>query len=409
MNSDETVMQPTSLVAQPEASRTGLGRWQIWVPAALVGVAVATLVLRSCSGGAVKAAPVRAVPGAVTPVKQGAMDVNFTGLGTVVTLNTVTVKSRVDGQLMRLGFREGQMVREGELLAEIDPRPFQVQLLTAEGQMAKDAAALKNARHDLERFTTLANQGILSKQAAEAQGSSVDQFEAAVKMDRAQVESAKLNLVYSRITAPVAGRVGLRTVDPGNMVHATDATGLAVITPVQPINVVFTIPADQLQKVLAAVKAGRVLTAEAYDRDLSQKLATGTFQAMDNQIDPATGTVKLKALFKNEDLKLFPNQFVNIRMKVDTLKDAVMVPTGSLQRSPNATYLYVVKADGTADMRTVDIEYTDGEVTAVRSGVKAGETVVTEGMEKLRPGAKVTTGTPDGGAQAGKGPKKDSK
>ena len=406
MSTDQATFQPTISDASSEAG-TGsfLRQRKVWVPLSLLAVLLCGLGLRTCARSGVKAAPqVRAVPVAVAVAKKAEMDVNYTGLGTVVTLDTVLVRTRVDGQVMKLGFREGQMVHQGDLLAEIDPRPFNVVLMQTEGQLAKDMAALKNATKDLQRFQTLAGQGILSRQQADAQVALVDQYAAAVKVDEAQVAGAKLNLTYSHITSPITGKAGLRGVDAGNLVRAADATGIVTITPVQPINVMFTLPADQLQAVMAAVRSGRTLAAEAWDRDLSDKLATGTLQAMDNQIDPATGTIKLKALFKNEDLALFPNQFVNIRLKVDTLHDAVVIPSASLQRSPQGPYLYAVKPDGTADMSPVVVQFTDGDATAIRSGVLAGETVVTDGMEKLRPGAKVAMAPADG-----KGPKKPGK
>jgi multidrug efflux system membrane fusion protein len=369
----------------------------------VAGILVAGfLVQRACSAPPAKAQGPRAVPVAVAQAMTRDLDVRFSGIGTVTTRDTVTVKSRVDGQLMRLGFREGQMVRQGDLIAEIDPRPYRVQLMQAEGQMAKDMAALRTARKDLQRFTTLGAQGILSRQQSEAQASTVEQLEGAVRMDKAQVESARLNLTYCRITAPVAGKVGLRGVDPGNLVKASDATGLVVITPLQPINVSFTLPADQIQPLLDAIHSGRSLQAEAYDRDLKNRLALGTLDAMDNQVDPATGTVRLKALFRNENLALFPNQFVNVYLKVDTLKGAVVIPTAALQRSPQATFVYVVKGDSTVDMRTVAVRHTDGETCAIATGLASGETVVVDGLDKLRPGSKV--------ALPGKGgPRKDGK
>ena len=392
MNPEESHLQTVfSGADSPEVSSTPfIAQRRVWVPLGIVVVAVSFFLFRSCLGGTKPAPPVRTVPVGIATAKKQEMDVNYTGLGTVVTLDTVLVRSRVDGQVMKIGFREGQMVRAGELLAEIDSRPFAVQLLQAQGQLAKDSATLKNAEKDLQRFTALAKQGIISTQQEDTQVSLVDQSAAAVKVDQASVAAARLNLTYSHITSPLAGKAGLRQVDAGNIVHAADTTGIVTITPVQPINVMFTLPADQLQVVMGSVHSGRTLAVEAYDRDLTTKLATGTLQAMDNQIDLTTGTIKLKALVKNQDLALFPNQFVNVRLKVDTLHDAVVIPSASLQRSPQGNYLYVVKADGTADLRNVDVQFTDGDSTAVRSGVAAGETVVTEGMEKLKPGALVS-------------------
>ena len=368
-----------------------LGRRIVWVPLGLLLVIGGGLLLKSWLGAAKPAPRVKpGVPVGVAVASKQEMDVNYTGLGTVVTLDTVLVRSRVDGEVMKINFREGQMVRAGETLAAIDDRPFKVQLLQAQGQLAKDQAALKNAAHDLERFTSLVKQGIISTQQEDTQSSLVDQSAAAVKVDQGAVAAANLNLIYSNVTSPLAGKAGLRLVDAGNVVHAADTTGIVTITPLQPINVMFTLGADQLQVVMKAVHSGRTLAVEAYDRDLSTRLATGTLQAMDNQIDLSTGTIKLKALFKNQDLALFPNQFVNIRLKVDTLHDAVVIPSACLQRSPQGTYLYVVKPNGTVDLRNVEVQYTDGDASAVSSGVAGGETVVTDGMEKLKPGASVS-------------------
>lgn len=337
----------------------------------------------------------RAVPVVAIQARKGDMAVSLTGLGTVTALNTVTVRSRVDGQLVRVAFTEGQLVRQGDLLAEIDPRPYQVQLMQAEGQMAKNEAAFKNANMDLERFRSLVQQGILPKQQLDAQASLVNQYEAALKSDRAQVESAKLNLTYSRITAPLGGRVGLRLVDAGNMVRASDANGLAVIAPIHPINVVFTIPADSIQAVMAQTLKGTRLPVEAWDRDLKARLALGALAAIDNQVDTTTGTVRLKALFENKDGALFPNQFVNARLQVDTIRGAIIVPTVAVQRSPQGAFVYVVKGDGTVDLRAIQAKSTSGDDTAVIQGLEAGEWVVTDGLDKLRPGSKVSLAGPE--------------
>ena len=393
MNPDEITFQPAT--PQPEGTFAFLAPRRVWVPLVLVLVVLFGLLMRSCFGGAKPPVRVRSVPVSVAVAKKGDMEIHYTGLGTVVTLDTVTLRSRVDGEITRIAFHEGQMVKAGDLLVEIDTRPYAVTLMQAEGQLAKDEAALKNAQRDLARYKTLVAQGIISTQQADTQVSLVDQDAAAVKVDQAAVASAKLNLVYCHIISPIAGRVGLRTVDAGNLVHASDTTGLVVVTPVQPINVMFTLPADQLPVVMAANHGATPLTVEAFDRDDARRIAQGTLQAVDNQIDTTTGTIRLKALFKNEDLTLFPNQFVNIHLKVDTLKDVTIIPSASLQRSPDGTYLYAVKADGTVELRMVDVQYTEGDRTVVRSGVQVGETVVTDGIEKLKPGAKVSTGGPE--------------
>ncbi len=281
------------------------------------------------------------------------------------------------------------MVKKCDLLMQVDPRPYQVQLLQAEGQMAKDQAALKNARTDLERYRTLVKQGIIPQQQMDTQVSTVDQAEAAVKSDLGGVESAKLNLTYSHITAPLSGTVGLRLVDAGNMVHATDTNGLVVITPLSPINVMFTIPADNIQHVLANSKGVKALTVEAYDRDFVKKLASGVLLAVDNQVDPTTGTVRLKAQFLNKDNVLFPNQFVNAKLQTDTLHDAMMVPAAAVQRSPKGNFVYVVKADSTVELRPVEILITEGDSIALKSGVQESERVVIDGLDKLSPGTKV--------------------
>ena len=375
------------------------GRWKAWAGVAVFGLAIGAGVMRFRGGAIAKAgepSAVRAVPVMAVAAKKGDMAITLSGLGTVTPLNSVTVKSRVDGQLVRFPIQEGQLVQQGQLIAEIDPRPFQVQLMQAEGQKAKDDAAFKNANTDLQRFKTLLDQGILSRQQFDAQTSTVNQGEAALKADQAQVESAKLNLSYSHITAPISGKVGLRLVDPGNMVRATDASGLCVINPVQPITVLFTIPADSISHVLTRSADGNHLPVEAYDRDLKNRLATGAVLAIDNQVDPATGTVRIKALFDNRDSALFPNQFVNARLLVDTLKGVVIIPTAAIQHSPQGDFAYRIKADNTVEMALVEIEATDGDNTSVRKGIAAGEMVVVDGLERLKPGTLVAIAKPEG-------------
>ena len=346
----------------------------------------------------------RAVPVLATAAQTKDVGVYLTGLGSVAPLNTVSVKSRVDGQLLRIDFREGQMVRAGDLLAEIDPRPFQVQLMQAEGQKAKDEAALHNAQVDLERYRILYAQDSIAKQQLDTQAATVAQVRATIQSDQAQIESAKLNLTYSRVTAPTGGRVGLRQVDVGNIVHAGDANGIVVITQLQPIDVLFTIPADHLPQVLPQVHSGKVLAVDAYDRELKRKLAAGKLLAVDNQVDPTTGTVRLKAQFPNADEALFPDQFVNARLLVNVLRGAVTVPTAAIQRSPQSTYVYVVKPDHTVENRNVAVELTEGDDAVIQSGLAAGDLVIVDGVDKLRPGMKVDVTM--AGAKGGRGARK---
>jgi multidrug efflux system membrane fusion protein len=331
------------------------------------------------------------IPVVAAPAKRGDVDVVVNALGTATPLRTVTVRPRVDGELVRVHFQEGRRVKEGELLAEIDPRPFQVQLEQAQGQLTRDQALLANARLDLERYQTLFKQDSIARQQVDTQASLVRQYEGALRVDRSQVENARLQLAYTRITAPVSGRLGLRLVDPGNIVRAGDANGLVVITQVQPISVLFTVPQDQLPAVMKRLASGDKIPVEAWDREQRARLAAGVLASADNQVDPATGTVKLKAQFANEESALFPNQFVNVRMTLDTLRDVVVIPSAAVQRGAQGLFVYVVQPDNTVAQRVVQLGPGEGQRVSISRGLQAGEVVVTDGMDRLRPGAAVQT------------------
>jgi len=332
------------------------------------------------SGGPV---PVRAVAATT-----GTVEVTVDALGTVSALNTATIHSRVDGPLLKVPFHEGQLVKAGELLAQIDPSTFQAALNQAEGQLAKDQAQLAGARVDLDRYTGLLAKDSIARQTVDAQRFTVQQLEGAARADKAAVETARLQLTFTRITAPFAGRVGLRQVDPGNMVHASDTNGLVVLTQTHPIYVVFAVPSAHLAQIYPHWSRGDALTVQALDRD-GKVLASGKLAAVDNQIDTSTGTIRIKAQFDNSNDALFPDQFVTARLKMDTLSGATLVPAASVQRGAPGTFVYVVNADNTVSLRKLSLGPASGELVSVQDGVQPGEKVVIDGLDKLRDGAQV--------------------
>jgi multidrug efflux system membrane fusion protein len=332
-----------------------------------------------------------AIPAPVRVVKaeRRNLDVYLKAIGTVNPLNTVTVRSRVEGQLLRVAFEEGQYVKQGQLLAEIDPTPYKIRLTQAEGQQLQNVSQVRTAKSDLERFRALHAQALVTTQQLEQQQALVAEREGALAADRAQVEEARLQLAYTRIEAPISGRTGLRTVDVGNLVRANDANGLFVISQTRPITVVFTVPEIDLAKVVEPLRAGAHLPVEAWDRGEQMKLGTGVLKTFDNKIELATGTLRLKAEFPNEDEKLFPNQFVNVRLKVRTLSDAVVVPAAAVQFGSRGTYVYIVTDDNKSSIRNVVLGPSDGTYQAVTEGLKGGEPVVLEGLDRLREGKNV--------------------
>ncbi len=411
-SSPMTENNPTNIAGQPG---TRPRRWWPWLLAAIIAGVGAYIYFKPASadatqGGAAQGGASASAPGGAgrrggakgmggTPVvvaataKTGDIAVYLDGLGAVTPLATVTVKTHVDGELMKVLFTEGQIVKSGQLIAIVDPRPYQVQLEQAEGTMAHDQALLKNAQVDLERYRTLYKQDSIAEQQLATQDALVRQYEAQTKVDRAAIDSAKLNLIYCNITAPVSGRVGLRQVDPGNIVHASDTTGIVVITQLQPITVVFSIPEDNIPGVMQKLQAGIKLDVDTYDRSQKSKLASGTLLTVDNQIDQSTGTVKLKASFANADYALFPNQFVNSKLLIDTKHSVTLIPSAGIQRGSQGTYVYIVNPDGTVSLRLIKVGITQGDNSSIDDGLKAGETVVIDGADKLRDGSKVEVAT----------------
>jgi multidrug efflux system membrane fusion protein len=384
------------LVVPAERPRRHFWRWLFVI--ALAGAAwhyraqwlPLVAALRSGSNGpAAKAS--RPVPVRTARVEERDMPDFINGLGTVTAFKTVTLKSRVDGELVKVAFTEGQMVEEGNLLAEIDPRPFEAQLEQAEGTLAKDEASLELARLNLIRVKELKKSNSIAQQQVDEQVAMVQQLEGTVQTDRGLVANARLQLSYCRIVAPVSGRIGLRLVDQGNIVHANDVMGMAVITQLQPIALVFPVSQDEIPRVQKRVNEGQTLTVLAYDRNFTTKLATGKLYAIDSQVDVTTGTIKLKAVFDNDDLLLFPNQFVNARLLVDTIHNAVVIPSAAVQHGPNGDFVYVVRPDDRVDLRTVVSGHEEAGKREIVTGLVPGEIVVTDGIDKLKKDAAITT------------------
>jgi membrane fusion protein, multidrug efflux system len=418
-------MTPIDEVDAPSADRTGVplrpsesrerkshNRW--WLALLLVALAAggwwyfhsrgaqannAAVAGANGPGGAGDAAP--AVPVVVATAHRGDLPVYFNGLGNVAAFNTVTVRSRVDGQIVKINFTEGQYVKEGDALIEIDPRPYQVQLEQADGQLAKDQAMLKDAQVDYGRYTQLFKEGVIPKQQVDTQQAQVGNYEGAIKADQASIDNAKLQITYAHITAPISGRVGLRLVDIGNIVHASDTNGLLVITQLQPIAVLFSLPQDQLPQVMDKMRSGRPMEVEAWDRDNTEKIATGKLLTVDNQIDMTTGTYKLKAVFDNAKNELFPNQFVNVHLLVDTKKNVVLVPTTAILRGQQgSSYVFAVKPGNAVTVKNVKVADTTGGMAGVSVGLSDGDVVVIDGQDKLKDGMVVEPRTQRVGGSA---------
>jgi len=328
------------------------------------------------------------VPVGVANAQLRDMPVYLSGLGTVTAFNTVSVKSRVDGELMQVDFKEGQYVNKGDLLLVIDPRPYEVALAQAQAMLFRDQAQLKDAQINLERYEGLLKDGVIPQQQLDTQKALVNQLEGSVRADQAQIDNQKLQIVYCRITAPISGRIGLRLIDPGNIVHAADQNPLLVITQVQPIAVIFTLPEDNLPTVARHMKDG-TLEVDAYSRDDQTKLASGTLLTIDNQIDQTTGTGRLKAVFDNKDNVLWPNQFVNARLLLETKKNATVIPAAAIQRGPQGTFVYAVKPDKTVEVRPVTVALTEANLSTIAQGIAPGDMVVTDGQDKLQAGSRV--------------------
>ncbi len=376
------------------SEKSGVTAIRIYRQLAIFAVLAVTASLLGCTSSAdskqqkAQAAGPRTVSVATAQVQRQDVPVYLTGLGAVTAFNTANIKSRVDGQIMKVNFQEGQTVKEGDLLIEIDARPYQAQLDQMQAQLFRDQAQLRDAKLNLERYTTLIPSGSIAQQQVDTQRALADQLEGTVRTDQAQIETARLNIVYCHITAPFNGRVGLRQVDPGNIIHATDTNPMLILTQLQPIAVIFTLPEDVLPNVSKHMKQG-ALEVDAFSRDDQTKLATGKLLTIDNQIDPTTGTAKLKAVFSNTDNQLWPNQFVNASLLLETRKGSTVVPTAAILRGPQGTFVYTVNSDKTVQDKAVTVSLTQGDTTVVTAGINPGDMVVTDGQDKLQRGSRI--------------------